>query len=248
MSNHDDNMTTGGFVTSIPDDLVTARERSIKAERLIAEYTAPPTAKLATALAAAQGEIGGALKDSTNPHFRSSYADLASVWDACRAPLSRHGIAVVQMPRVEDGRCYVKTVLIHSSGEQLSSEMSTRLDKDTPQVLGSCITYLRRYGLMSMAGIAPDDDDGEAATNRNKPTRKPRAKPTHKPFTTMSPSELVAHINSISTSQALNDSALKDAIKAIEDDTVRGEVRGAWELHRAKVKKRNAERAAARAR
>ena len=122
------------------------------------------TTSIAAALAKAQAEMGPALKDSENPHFKSRYADLASVMDACLPALNKYGIAVVQ-PFVTDelnGKC-VKTVLLHDSGETLECAVPLILGKNDMQGLGSAMTYARRYGLMCMAGIAPEDDDGNAA-------------------------------------------------------------------------------------
>lgn len=121
------------------------------------------TTTIATALAKAQMEMGKALKDSVNPAFRSKYADLGSVMDACLPALNKHGIAVIQ-PIFQDefGRA-VKTVFIHESGETLECAVPLIVGKNDMQGLGSAITYARRYGLMSMAGIAPEDDDGNAA-------------------------------------------------------------------------------------
>ncbi len=135
---------------------------------------------LAKALAAAQGEMGAAAKDAANPHFKSKYADLASIMDACRGPLSRHGLAVSQMPdRGEDGSVKLTTLLMHESGEHLGSEISVRTSQENPQVVGSVLTYLRRYALASVVGVVSDDDDGEAAAA---PLRGPsRAPPGHAP-------------------------------------------------------------------
>jgi hypothetical protein len=119
---------------------------------------------IATALAAAQINMGKALKQASNPHFRSKYADLGSVMDACLPALNAHGIAVIQ-PTGEDeiGR-FVETRLIHGeSGEQLSCWVPLIVSKNDMQGYGSAVTYARRYGLMAMAGIAPEDDDGNAA-------------------------------------------------------------------------------------
>lgn len=116
-----------------------------------------------SALAAAQAEMGPALKDSTNPAFRSKYADLASVMAACMPALNRHGICVWQPICDEDGKRYVKTVLAHESGETLECRVELIVAKNDMQGYGSAVTYARRYGLMSMAGIAPEDDDGNAA-------------------------------------------------------------------------------------
>lgn len=118
---------------------------------------------LYSALAAAQAEMGPALKDSTNPAFRSKYADLASVMAACLPALNKHGICVVQPIYDEDGKRYVKTVLAHESGETLECRVELIVGKNDMQGYGSAVTYARRYGLMAMAGVAPEDDDGNAA-------------------------------------------------------------------------------------
>lgn len=126
---------------------------------------------IASALAAAQAEMGPAVKSAENPHFRSKYADLASVMDACLPALNRHGIAVIQpLSESEFGRSVV-TRFIHSSGETLECPIPLIVGKNDMQGLGSAITYARRYGLMSLAGIAPEDDDGNAAaaSMRNAP-------------------------------------------------------------------------------
>ncbi len=115
--------------------------------------------ELATALAKAQGEMTLASEDKVNPHFKSSYASLGSVWDACRLPLSKNGLSVIQNPQVENGELFLVTMLLHSSGQWMKSKMPVTNAKNTPQALGSCITYMRRYALSSMVGIAPGDDD-----------------------------------------------------------------------------------------
>lgn len=121
---------------------------------------------LYAALAKAQTEMGKALKDSDNPHFKSKYADLASVMAACMPALNANGIAVLQPTHDEDGRMYVKTIFVHaSSGETAECRVPLIVAKNDMQGYGSAVTYARRYGLMSMAGIAPEDDDGNAAAN-----------------------------------------------------------------------------------
>lgn len=123
---------------------------------------------LAAALAKAQGAMHGAAKDSRNPHFNSKYADLASIVDACREQLAKNEIAVTQLPSTpEAGLVRMTTLLLHSSGEWLESDPLTVQAKDAgPQAVGSCLTYLRRYQLAAMVGIAPEDDDAEAAEGR----------------------------------------------------------------------------------
>ena len=126
-------------------------------------------ADLAAALAKAQGEIAAAAKDSLNPHFKSKYADLASVWNACRAPLSKHGLAVIQTTEPTDnGRVRVITTLAHASGQWVRGTLDVAPTQATPQGMGSALTYCRRYALAAMVGVAPDDDDdGNAASQRN---------------------------------------------------------------------------------
>lgn len=126
---------------------------------------------LAAALAKAQGEMEGAAKGNTNPHFKSKYADLASVWDACRGPLSKHGLSVLQPVSADGAKVTVTTILAHSSGEWLEESLTMTAQQNTPQGVGSAITYGRRYGLASMVGIAPEDDDGNAASGHNHPAR-----------------------------------------------------------------------------
>lgn len=119
---------------------------------------------LYAALAAAQAEIGKALKDSNNPHFNSKYADLSSVMDACMPALSKNGIAVLQPPYDDESGRFVKTILVHGeSGETAECRVPLIVSKNDMQGYGSAVTYARRYGLMSMAGVAPEDDDGNAA-------------------------------------------------------------------------------------
>jgi hypothetical protein len=120
-------------------------------------------AQLAKALASAQGEMEHASKDSTNPHFKSKYADLASIREACK-PLSKVGIAILQPVRATGTAVTVTTMLVHSSGEWIAEDLTMTAGQNTPQAIGSAITYGRRYGLAAMVGIAPEDDDGQAAS------------------------------------------------------------------------------------
>jgi len=115
--------------------------------------------KLAEALAKAQGILKGAIKDSENPFFKQKYADLSSVWDACREPLSKNGLAVIQTMDIgEHGEPVVVTTLCHASGEWIRGRLMMKPVKHDPQSIGSCITYGRRYGLAAIVGIAPEND------------------------------------------------------------------------------------------
>jgi hypothetical protein len=123
-------------------------------------------ADLSAALVKAQGEIEGASKSATNPHLKSRYADLSAVWDACRGPLTKNGLAIVQMPRYFENEMRLVTRIVHSSGQWLEDDgFPLLLGKQDMQGLGSATTYARRYGLMAAVGIAPEDDDGNAASD-----------------------------------------------------------------------------------
>jgi len=123
-------------------------------------------AALAAALSKAQGSITGALKDSSNPFFKSKYADLASCWDACRAQLAANGLCVIQTTDIIADRPVLITTLAHSSGEWVKSITPILTKDDSPQAQGSGITYARRYALAAIVGLAQIDDDAEAAQGR----------------------------------------------------------------------------------
>lgn len=133
--------------------------------------------ELATALAKAQGEMGGAKKGSANPFFKSKYADLAEVWEACREPLSTNGLAIIQTTAQDEKGVTVETILAHTSGEWISGKLSMVPVKNDPQGIGSIITYARRYSLSAIVGIAPEDDDAEKAMGRDHKTSKSQAEP-----------------------------------------------------------------------
>jgi hypothetical protein len=120
--------------------------------------------KIAPALHKAQGQIKAALKDSTNPHFRSKYADLSSVIEAVKPALQSNGITFLQGVHDAVDGVAVETMLLHTSGEWISSVMRIPAVKQDAQGYGSAITYGRRYGLQSMCGVPAEDDDGNAAT------------------------------------------------------------------------------------
>ena len=131
---------------------------------------------LAAALSKAQADITGALKDSSNPFFKSKYADLASCWDACRKQLAANNLAVIQTVYVhwDSGQTMLATTLAHSSGEWIRSELPVLTKDMSPQAQGSSITYARRYALAAIVGLAQIDDDAEAAQGRKPLTVDPR--------------------------------------------------------------------------
>lgn len=124
-------------------------------------------ANLAKALSTVQGKLTYAKKDSKNPFFKSNYADLESVWDACRDLLSANGLAVSQFPGTYsdlDKSMSLTTILSHESGEWISQEMSLPVSKVDAQGAGSAITYMRRYALAAVVGVVQADDDGNEAS------------------------------------------------------------------------------------
>lgn len=123
--------------------------------------------KIASALVKAQKAFGPALKTSSNPHFRSRYADLSACVEAVIDALNNNGIALTQRVSPCDDGVIVETVFIHESGELINcGQLHVPAAKQDPQGYGSALTYARRYSLMAACGIAPEDDDGNAASKR----------------------------------------------------------------------------------
>jgi hypothetical protein len=143
-------------------------------------HTETGNAELYGALAKAQGEIVNAAKNSKNPHFKSDYADLASILDTVKPALSKNGIAVIQGTAFDGSMVTVTTVLAHAGGGSISSEASCVPAKMDGQGIGSATTYLRRYGLAAMTGVAQADLDGEDSKHSTPPApaiRQPKVKP-----------------------------------------------------------------------
>lgn len=124
--------------------------------------------EISAAVSAAQGEIENANKNAANPHFKSKYADLAEVLNVIRPVFSKNNLAITQHPAYTDGVCYVTTLLSHSSGQWMKSCASSPIGKADAQGVGSCLTYLRRYSLAAICGIAQEDDDGNGASGKKK--------------------------------------------------------------------------------
>lgn len=139
--------------------------------------------ELAAALAKAQGEIKGALKDSANPFFKSKYADLSSVVEAIRDPLAANGLSYVQIAHDAENSAKIETVILHSSGEWFSCGwVSVPVSKADAQGFGSAMTYARRYSLSAAFGVAPEDDDGNAAA-KSPPNKHAPVKAALEPLT-----------------------------------------------------------------
>ena len=119
--------------------------------------------KVASALVKAQKEFGPALKSSSNPHFKSRYADLAACVEAVVESLNNNGIALTQRVSPSENGVIVETVFIHESGEIINcGQLHVPASKHDAQGYGSALTYARRYSLMAACGIAPEDDDGKS--------------------------------------------------------------------------------------
>ena len=136
---------------------------------------------LFAALAKAQGQMGAAKKGAANPHFKSKFADLASVLEAILPPLNANGLALVQMPGHSEDKVTLTTMITHSSGGWMCSKAATALGrKNDAQAVGSAITYLRRYCAQAALALPAVDDDGEAAMGRGN-SRPAPAKPKPAP-------------------------------------------------------------------
>jgi hypothetical protein len=139
---------------------------------------------IASAFVKAQADFNPALKTNTNPHFKSKYAGLDACVEAVIDALHKHGIGLMQRALPCESGVTVETVFIHTSGETMSSgPLHVPASKNDPQGYGSALTYARRYSLMAACGIAPEDDDGHAASNPTSYTapRKPAPRATDEP-------------------------------------------------------------------
>jgi hypothetical protein len=126
--------------------------------------------QIASALVKAQKAFGPALKSSSNPHFKSRYADLAACVEAVIDGLNSNGIMLMQQTHECEDGVTVETMFIHESGETFSAgKLHVPAAKQDPQGYGSALTYARRYSLMAACGIAPEDDDGNAASKKRDP-------------------------------------------------------------------------------
>lgn len=154
-------------------------------------------ADLAAALCKAQGEIAAADKDSENPHFKSRYADLASIIAAVREPLSKNGLCFTQSPSTAGSMVTVETTIWHQTGQYLKGYLSISCNDSRPQSIGSGISYAKRYALQSMLGVASeDDDDGNAAQGKPATARAERIPAEHPGFANTLPAH-AHHLESL---------------------------------------------------
>ena len=156
----------------------------------------PELVELAKALVKAQAQIEGAKEYSSNPFFKSKYADLSSVWDACKIPLGSNGLAVLQTVENEADKPYLVTMLLHVSGQWVKSFMPIIVTKNDPQSFGSAVTYCRRYALAAIVGVCPADDDAEGAMSGSRAPAK-AAKPTPAAARILSPTEIDSQVEQI---------------------------------------------------
>jgi hypothetical protein len=174
--------------------------------------TSESIGNLAKALAAVQGSLQPAVKDADNPFFKTKYADLSSVWNSCRELLSKNGLAVIQGNSIGlDGTVIVETMLTHTSGEWVRSELALPLAKHDPQGVGSAVTYGRRYGLAAIIGVVADvDDDANHASGKtNAPNNVAKMPPVKLPAADAGNAALIDALRE--TCKALNDAG--DEIK-----------------------------------
>lgn len=144
--------------------------------------------KLATALFKAQFDFTGAVKDSNNPFYNSSYANLESVWDAIKKPLHDNELSVLQPHGYENDKFGVYTIIIHSSGEFIQGFTPVHSKDNSAQAVGSGISYARRYALASMVGVYQVDDDANNADGLKPDTMPPQA-----PIKPQAPKPIVNH-------------------------------------------------------
>ncbi len=149
----------------------------------------PEIGKLGEALAKAQSEMEGVEKDGENPFFEKAYSTLHATWKACRKPLTKNGLSVIQTTGNGGDKITLYTMLIHSSGQWIRGALSIKPLKADPQALGSALTYLRRYGLSACVGLSSTDDDGEGGMDREKKKAPPK-KTTQKKQTGTSPNQI----------------------------------------------------------
>jgi hypothetical protein len=190
---------------------------------------------IAKAFIAAQKEMGNAIKDSKNPFFKSAYADLNSVREACIPALNANGIAVLQPIVQIDGKNFVKTLLLHESGESIEGLTEILFAKQNdPQAQGSGITYARRYGLQSLVNIGAEDDDGNKAAEKPKEAKK---ESTKNAFGLSKDGDLASGADMTETFAKAAQDFFAKIKKDVEECGSLTEVQGLEETNKAKIEK-----------
>jgi len=176
--------------------------------------------QIATALAVAQSKMKPAIKDSSNPAFgtKAKYADLTSVWEACREALTANGISAIQDVARPNGHVEVTTRLMHKSGQWLEfGPLSMPIDKPNAHGVGSATSYARRYALSAAVGVVQDDDDGNAASGVGAPD-KPADAPAMKNKLAAVTSGAKVPDPKPDVPQSVGEAALKEAAKMIRGE------------------------------
>lgn len=175
-------------------------------------------ASLAAAFSKAQAEIGGAIKGNVNPAFKSKYADLESVVEAIRPVIGKHGLSYIQDVETHSAAVSVETVIFHESGEWISNgQITIPVNKADAHGFGSALTYCRRYSLSAAFGVAPEDDDGNAAV---------KAAPERKKF---DQEKFGMIADTLENAARRGTEALQAVFKALEKSP---EKEKAWSLHK----------------
>ena len=166
------------------------------------------TKQIAAALVKAQKEMGTAVKDAKNPFFKSKYADLNSIREACMPALNSNGIVLLQPIVHIDGKNFVKTLLLHESGESIEGLTEIMYSKpNDAQAQGSGITYARRYGMQSLCNVGADDDDGNGATQPTATPKKEEAVTPQLPYLNINSDKFIGAV------KYLKEGGNMDAIK-----------------------------------
>lgn len=175
--------------------------------------------ELAAAMAKFQAEVKPAVKGSSNPYFKSKYADLQACWDCCREALVKNGLSVAQGSRENNGELVtIDTRLMHSSGQWLESSLTMKPAKADPQGVGSAVTYGRRYSLAAILGlVADEDDDGNAATHNE--AKKAVSVPAGATKVSALISQENINILKLSDPSLVDKAMVKAGVVAIEDFT-----------------------------
>ena len=148
---------------------------------------------IASALVKAKKEFDPAIKSSVNPHYRNRYADLAACIEAVDSALLNHGIFLYQETHEDSVGVTIETIFLHESGESIRcGKLHVPASKSDAQGYGSALSYARRYSLMAACGIAPEDDDGNAASNTRQPARQ---QPAQQKLTKAQAEEITSLIN-----------------------------------------------------
>lgn len=178
--------------------------------------TSASISKISKALSQVQGEIENPANSAVNPFYKSKYAPLPDVLNIARPILAKYGLAVIQNPYSEDGKLFITTRVVHESGEWIETKpLQMKLEKDTPQGVGSAITYGRRYALSAVLGLASEEDDDG---NINEPDKHGKGKKEDKSKKNAELEKAIADIGKLATRLAdngIDKKAIGETIKSV---------------------------------